>query len=175
MLSKWEELSLIARCVAGDDRRAFERLVIEYNDALRRFLLNLTLGDASLADDLAQDSFLKAYLSIRSFKGLASFKTWLYRIACNEYYAWRRSNHEVAVDVEYPPPESDYVSSDNVVEASIDVERCLKALSDAERTAVLLFYLEDRPIKEIARIMEMPDGTVKSHLHRAKIKMARQF
>ena len=56
MLTKWEELQLIARCVAGDDRDAFGRLVEEYNDGLRRFLLNLTLGDAALTDDLAQDS-----------------------------------------------------------------------------------------------------------------------
>ena len=55
MLSKWDELRLIARCVAGDDRHAFERLVDEYNDGLRRFLLNLTLGDACLTDDLAQE------------------------------------------------------------------------------------------------------------------------
>ena len=77
MLSKWDELRLIARCVAGDDRHAFERLVDEYNDGLRRFLLNLTLGDACLTDDLAQETFLKVYLSLRSFQGLARFKTWL--------------------------------------------------------------------------------------------------
>ena len=69
-MTKWDELKLIAQCVAGDDRRAFERLVVEYNDDLRRFILNLTLGDAALTDDLAQDTFLKAYLSIKSFKGL---------------------------------------------------------------------------------------------------------
>lgn len=59
MLTKWEELRLVARCVAGDDRRAFERLVEEYQQPLRRFLLNLTMGNASLTDDLAQDTFLK--------------------------------------------------------------------------------------------------------------------
>ena len=57
MLSKWDELRLIARCVAGDDRHAFERLVDEYNDGLRRFLLNLTLGDVCLTDDLAKKPF----------------------------------------------------------------------------------------------------------------------
>lgn len=71
MISKIEELSLIARCVAGDSREAFGRLVVAYEGGLRRFLLNLTLNDASLTDDLAQESFLKAYLSIRSFKGIS--------------------------------------------------------------------------------------------------------
>lgn len=85
MLSRFEELQLIAKCIAGDSRRAFERLVEEYQEGLRRFLLNLTLGDAALTDDLAQETFLKAYMSLRSFKGIARFKTWLYRIAYNEF------------------------------------------------------------------------------------------
>lgn len=85
MLNKWEELRLIARCVAGDDRQAFGQLVEEYNDGLRRFLLNLTLGDASLTDDLAQETFIKVYLSLRSYQGIARFRTWLYRIAYNEF------------------------------------------------------------------------------------------
>ena len=121
MLSKWDELRLIARCVAGDDRHAFERLVDEYNDGLRRFLLNLTLGDACLTDDLAQETFLKVYLSLRSFQGLARFKTWLYRIAYNEYYSYMRKMKE-----EYPESETQHDIMDSSIEhndAKIDVER----------------------------------------------------
>ncbi len=60
--------------------------------------MNLTLGDASLTDDLAQDTFLKAYMSIRSFQGLSRFKTWLFRIAINEYYAYVRKRREQRMD-----------------------------------------------------------------------------
>ena len=52
-------------------------------------------GDACLADDLAQDTFLKAYESVRSFKGLSGFRTWLYKIACNLYYSHQRSRREL--------------------------------------------------------------------------------
>ena len=98
MLSKWEELALIAKCATTDSRSAFERLVVEYSPELRRYLMNLTLGDASLTDDLAQDTFLKAYMSIRSFQGLSRFKTWLFRIAINEYYAYVRKRREQRMD-----------------------------------------------------------------------------
>ena len=54
MLTRFEEISLIAKCVAADDRHAFGRLVDEYQDSLRRFVFNLTGGDASLTDDIAQ-------------------------------------------------------------------------------------------------------------------------
>ncbi len=175
MLNKWEELRLIARCVAGDDRHAFEQLVEEYNDGLRRFLLNLTLGDASLTDDLAQETFIKVYLSLRSYQGIARFRTWLYRIAYNEFYMYMRRRHESAADERGYENVADTVSPYDARDASMDVQRCLKALSEAERTAVLLFYLDDRPIKEISAIMQMPQGTVKSHLSRAKAKMATMF
>ncbi len=176
MLTKWEELQLIARCAAGDDRRAFGRLVEEYNDGLRRFLLNLTLGDAALADDLAQDTFLKAYLAIRSFQGLARFKTWLYRIACNEYYAYVRRRRETGWTEGNSdnPPDPGY-DSGQISDARIDTERCMRQLSDTERTVVLLFYLEDQPIKAISRITGLPEGTIKSHLSRSKAKMAKAF
>ena len=87
MLSKFDEMKLIARCALGDDRRAFGTLVEAYQTEIRRFFLNITFGDAALSDDLAQETFIKAYTSIRSFKGLSKFSTWLYRIAYNEFYS----------------------------------------------------------------------------------------
>lgn len=171
MLSKWDELRLIAQCVAGDNRSAFSRLVEEYQVGLRRFLLNLTLGDVALADDLAQDTFLKAYVSLHSFQGLSRFKTWLYRIAYNEYYNYiRKSNPETLGDKE---PVGDGYDTWSATEAHIDMATCLKALNETERSIVLLFYLEDLPIKKISDIMKLPQGTVKSHLSRSKVKMAK--
>ncbi len=171
MLNKFEELGLIARCVASDDRNAFGRLVEEYQNDLRRFLLNLTLGDASLTDDLSQETFLKAYISIRSFQGLARFKTWLYRIAYNEYYSYMRKRREEREDTNEIPPD-ELTFSHNATDAKMDVEICLNALNETERSIVLLFYLEDQPIKKIAEITSLPQGTIKSYLSRARIKMA---
>lgn len=170
MLSRFEELKLIARCIAADDRDAFGRLVTEYEGGLRRFLLNLTGNDAALTDDLSQDTFLKAYLSIRSFKGISKFKTWLYRIAYNEFVDYRRRNLVVAVtDEEMPERLVDSVAPSD---AKIDLERCMAALNDIEKSIVLLFYVEDMPIKKVAEITGCPEGTVKSYLSRARVKMA---
>ena len=88
--SRFEEIRLLALCMATDNREAFSRLVEMHQPGLRRFLLNLTGGDESLADDLAQETFIKAWLAIRSFHGLSGFRTWLYRIAINEFSTSRR-------------------------------------------------------------------------------------
>ncbi|MDE6808851.1 MAG: RNA polymerase sigma factor [Muribaculaceae bacterium] len=170
MLSRFEELKLIARCIAADDRDAFGRLVTEYEGGLRRFLLNLTGNDAALTDDLSQDTFLKAYLSIRSFKGISKFKTWLYRIAYNEFVDWKRRNLVVSVTrAEIPERVVDTVAPSD---AMIDLEQCMASLSDIEKSMVLLFYVEDMPVKKVAEITGCPEGTVKSYLSRARAKMA---
>lgn len=172
MLSRIEELALIARCITADDRRAFGRLVEEYQPQLRRFLLNLARGDASLAADIAQETFIKAYTGLRSYQGVARFRTWLYRIACNEFCSWQRKTREQldvpeSAGADMPAPDHNAAS-----DARMDVERCLRELSDQERTVILLFYMEDQPIRKISSITGMPDGTVKSLLSRAKKKMA---
>ena len=134
MLNKAQELLLIARCIAADDRDAFGQLVIAYEAGLRRFILNLTMGDAALSDDIAQETFLKAYLAIRSFKGIASFKTWLYRIAYNEFITFKRRYVDTN-DIEDTPP----VKSSDTVEQSnekMDLQVCLNALNDSERTSI---------------------------------------
>ena len=170
MLNKAQELLLIARCIAADDRDAFGQLVIAYEAGLRRFILNLTMGDAALSDDIAQETFLKAYLAIRSFKGIASFKTWLYRIAYNEFITFKRRYTETN-DIEDTPP---VIGSDTVAQsdAKMDLQVCLNALNDSERTIVHLFYIEDLPIKKVCEITGYPEGTVKSYLSRARTKMA---
>lgn len=170
MLTRFEELKLIALCIAGDDRNAFGQLVSAYEQGLRRFLFNLC-GDEALTDDLAQDTFLKAYLAIRSFQGISRFKTWLYRIGYNEFLSHRRSSHITTKDI---PPDIDSISPTSATDARLTVEQCLSQLSEAERTVIMLFYLEDMPIKRIKDITGMPDGSIKSHLHRAKSRM-RQF
>ena len=91
-MSKTEDMLLVSRVVIADDRRAYETLMLKYQSSVRRFLLNLTLGDGALADDLAQETFIKAYLHLRSFQGLASFSSWLFRIAYNCFFDSKRAS-----------------------------------------------------------------------------------
>lgn len=174
MLSKIEEIALITRCVAVDDRRAFERLVEEYSPGLRRFIFNLTMGNAAITDDISQEAFLKAYTQLRQFKGISRFKTWLYRIAYNEYVTLMRAKREERLPDGYALALGDSdTSQQRLTDMRHDIEVGMRALTDTERTLILLFYLEDRPIKEIVQITSLPEGTVKSYLSRAKSKMAK--
>lgn len=171
MLSKIEELKLTARCVAFDDHRAFARLVDEYSPGLRRFIFNITSGNAALTDDIAQETFIKAYTSMHSFKGMARFGTWLYTIACRQLADYRRKTRE-----ELPGTLPDMAPSERPPgfdeDLHHDLTKALGHLSEKERCIVLLFYIQDRPIKEIVRIVGIPEGSIKAILSRARIKLA---
>ena len=84
------DISLVAQVAVLGNKRAFDELVRRYQSPVRRFFLHQTLGDSQLSDDLAQDTFIKAYTSIGSFRGIASFQTWLMRIAYNVFYDYCR-------------------------------------------------------------------------------------
>lgn len=173
MISRLEELKLLAQCALADNRDAFGRLVEAYQPRVRRFLLNLTMGDEMLTDDLAQETFIKAYVGIRGFKGLSSFGTWLYRIAYNEFYSHTRRHSEEHVD-DITRLGDVSTAATAAIDASMTVQEALTRLNDNERVAVTLFYIEDQPLKQVSKIMQMPEGSVKSLIHRAKGKM-RQF
>ncbi|MBR4830051.1 MAG: RNA polymerase sigma factor [Muribaculaceae bacterium] len=173
MLSRLDEIKLLSQCALADNRDAFGRLVEAYQPRVRRFLLNLTMGDEMLTDDLAQETFIKAYVGIRGFKGLSSFGTWLYRIAYNEFYSQVRKHSEEHVEDISRLGEVSTAASD-AIDASMTVQEALTRLNDNERVAITLFYIEDQPLKQVSKIMDMPEGSVKSLIHRAKGKM-RQF
>lgn len=154
----------------ADDRRAFGILVEAYQPRLRRFFMNLTLGDEYLSDDLAQETFVKAYIELRSFRGMARFGTWLYRIGYNEFYSYKRSQHPTS-DLDSAPDQ--FVTPIDSSEISMDVKYAMAQLTEIERTVVTLFYIDDLPIKQIATITGMNQNTLRSHLHRAKDKMAK--
>ena len=88
------DIALIGQVLIFGNRRAFDSLVRKYQGAVRRFLLNLTAGDKALSDDLAQETFIKAYTSLETYKKRSNFSTWLYRIAYNVFYDYIRSRKE---------------------------------------------------------------------------------
>lgn len=169
-MSKAEDLLWISQVVIADDRRAFDRLVYKYQSPVRRFLLNLTLGDSALADDLAQETFIKAYLNIRSFQGISAFSTWLYRIAYNTFFdSVRGQKHFDDLD-SYEIDKKNSVKIEYSAEKD-DIYTALKLLRKEEQAAILLCYMEDKSHNEIARIMKIPLGTVKTHILKGKEKM----
>jgi len=170
-MSQLNDISLVAQVVVFKNTKAFDELVKKYQSPIRRFFLNLTCGDSELSDDLAQDTFIKAYTNIASFKNLSSFSTWLYRIAYNIFYDYIRSRKDTN---DLDAREVDAISSveqDNLGQ-KVDVYQSLKTLKEIERTCITLFYMEDVSIEKIAGITGCPVGTVKSHLSRGKEKLA---
>ena len=155
------------------DHRAFDRLVHEYQSVVRRFLLNLTLGDEALADDLAQDTFLRAWQGIGQYRGEAHLQTWLLRIAYNVFYDHRRRNSRTeAIPMDYSAPVLRTLQAREPSEATaIDVRRAMAVLSSDERSCVTLQMIDGEPIDSIAEITGMPANTVKSHLRRGKEKL----
>ena len=165
---KW----LVSRVALLDDRKAFNLLVETYQSLIRRFFYNLTGGDEELSKDLAQDTFVKAWLNIGSFRAAAKFSTWLYRIAYNTFCDHARSRKVFSsLDVETM---GDIIATDTPdLDLSIDFMQALTILKEEERAAMLLFYMEDQTIDKISKIMNCPAGTIKSHLHRGREKLAK--
>jgi RNA polymerase sigma-70 factor (ECF subfamily) len=134
---------------------------------VRRFFLHQTLGDEQLSDDLAQDTFIKAYTNIAKFRGLASFQTWLMRIAYNVFYDYTRSKKQTDdIDgIQQPSLQTSTV-------VGMDVYEALRLLKSEERTCITLQLIDGYDIVGIAKITGMKEGTVKSHLSRGKEKLA---
>lgn len=170
MPAKADELALIIKSALWDDREAFGILVTRYSSPLRRFLTNLT-DDDELAKDLTQEAFIKAWLNISSFRAAASFSTWLYRIAYNTFYDHIKKQREYCNNDCLQQLKDETQVYDNI-DSSIDFNLALRQLSDKERTVVLLHYLDDFNIQQIAKITGIAQGSIKSHLHRARKKMA---
>lgn len=165
------DLSLIAQVVISHDRRAFDTLVRKYQSQVRRFFLHQTLGDASLSDDLAQDTFLRAYLNLGTFRGLSSFPTWLLRIAYNVLYDYLRRRKDTE-SIDLLPPGREASSEQPSADTRLDLYAALAQVKREERTCLTLFYMDDLSIQKIASITGMPAGTVKSHLARGKEKLS---
>ena len=145
-------------------RERFISLASAEQEPLRRFLLALCGGDAALADDIAQEALVRAYVASGSFLGLSKFGTWLFRIAYNCYIDHcRRPRHSQApVEAVADLPAGD--TSDQSFRYQ-QLYQALQLLPEKEKAAISLFYFEDRSIKEISTILGMPQGTVKYNLH----------
>jgi RNA polymerase sigma-70 factor (ECF subfamily) len=144
-------------------RERFISLVRSEQESLRRFLLSMCNGDAALADDIAQDALVRAYVSSGSFLGLSKFSTWLFRIAYNCFVDHCRKAHADDVQVEAAASVAASDSSDSAFRYQ-QLYQALERLQEKERAAISLFYFEDRSIKEISAILGIPQGTVKYHL-----------
>ena len=135
-MGQLNDISLVAQVVVFKNTRAFDTLVKKYQSPVRRFFLHQTLGDGELSDDLAQETFLKAYTNLSSFKNLSSFSTWLYRIAYNVFYDYIRGKKETSGLEEREIDASCQVEQTKVGE-QMDIYRGLSRLKEAWHSVFL--------------------------------------
>ena len=131
-MSQLNDISLVAQVVVFKNTRAFDQLVQKYQSPVRRFFLHLTCGDSELSDDLAQDTFIKAYTNLASFRNLSSFSTWLYRIAYNIFYDYIRSRKEMA-DLDTREVDAVNCTEQANIGQTMDVYQSLKSLKEVDR------------------------------------------
>jgi RNA polymerase sigma-70 factor (ECF subfamily) len=159
-----DESNLIARAAAGD-AAAFDALVRAHQSRLRGFLRRMARGDVALADDLAQETFLEAWRKIAQYRGAGSFAGWLSRIGWSRFLMEARKHKPELLD---DIPER---SIDTSPDAKLDLESAMRRISAAERAALTLCYAQGYSNEEAAAILDMPLGTVKSHILRGRDRL----
>lgn len=159
---------LVARALLTDDRRAFEQLMRRHQGMVRAQLRRLLYGDDARADDLAQETFLLAWRKLHQFRGEARFSTWLHRIAYSCFLQARRKRSSADIDGDLLDERR---SPYEAVELRLDVERAIRQLSTTERIVLLHVVQLGLSHDEVAYVLAMPLGTVKSHTRRAKAKL----
>lgn len=148
------------------NREQFIQHIERTQKSLRRFLVALCCGDHQLADDLAQETLIKAYLSSEGFRQPEKFNAWIFKIAYHTFLNERRDSRSYA-DVE----EADVLPSNDTSDATFRYQALYAALDKlpkGERTSVLLYYIEGYSIKEISEITEASQDAIKQHLSRGR-------
>ncbi len=169
-MSELNDIALVTQVAVFHNKRAFDQLVRKYQSPVRRFFLNQTLGNTQLSDDLAQETFIKAYTNITKFRGLSSFSTWLMRIAYNVFYDDVRARKQTEdVDTSISALRQSASSGDSNLK--MDIYAALALLKPDERICITLQLIDGYPIDQISKITGIPENTVKSHLRRGKERM----
>jgi len=167
----------LAAAAAAGDREAASALIQRYHQPVRRFLRRLT-GREDLADDLAQDTFVRMLRYADRYDPKYPMRTWLLVIARRLSIRHGQRQRRVMVVDQWdradekatgPAENVSRRDSNEVLRGKLDA--AIAELTDAQRQAVVLFYQQGMSVQEAAEVMEVPVGTVKSHLHRARASM----
>lgn len=159
----------------GQDAR-FNQLVAEQSERIYNLFL-MRCNRKDLAEDMTQETFIRAYRGLARFRGDAQLSTWLYRIALNVCHSTlkRESRHELGMEDDASVESLDKHDQAGSAEADFMrserkqlLRQAIRSLPDKQADALSLYYLHEMSYQEVAEIMQLPMGTVKSHLHRAK-------
>jgi RNA polymerase sigma-70 factor (TIGR02954 family) len=159
-----DTLKLIKKAQKGNIA-SFELLITNHRQAMYYMSKTILKNDEDCADAI-QESVIKAFLNIHKLKEPTYFKTWLLRIVMNECYQLiRKSINVIPLDSILEP------AYDQSMSEHLEMEEALNQLSNEQRQLLLLFYTVGLSIKEITEVLDLPENTVKSKMHRARQKM----
>lgn len=174
-MNRIEELAILSRVILLRDERAFARLVEDYQERVRRFFLMQTGGDAMLSDDLAQETFLRVWQGLDTFRQAATFGTWIYRIA---YRQWQDHCRTHPIQREPLPLDERTLSlpaqtDDELIQTERADRLChaLARMDEPARTCLTLFYLEELCVRSIARITQLEEPNIRQILSRGRKKL----
>lgn len=168
-----DEMAMIARIVRGE-RELFRELVSKYKNVVFSIIMR-QVGNHSIAEELAQEAFIKAFRALPAFRGEASFKTWITRIAVNTSNSYFESKQykqmrqtETLDPIHHDQPVEH--AADESLEISL-FRRALTSLTPKLRDALILVGLEGKRYEEAANVLGIPVGTVRSRLNKARLAM----
>lgn len=162
--------------VQGGNRSAYSELVKRHQRGLLRLSLRF-MKDLDVAEDVVQESFIKAYEKIATFEGRASFKSWLYQIAVNTARNKIRENRHAMTDIETVNLAVGAVAETNLVQGAVAdiLQTEVEKLPFRQRTALVLRIYEDLSFHEISEVMECPYDTAKANYRHALLKLREVF
>lgn len=164
------ELELIKRALFGDED-AHRRILGLYKGRVFSYIYRI-IGNYDDAEELALDTFVRCFRSLHSFEMSKSFSTWLFAIAHNltvDFLRKKKMEYEY-LDEKYKSDE-DFVKEYERKEQLESIDTALMELAPLDREIMILFYKEDKPYKEISDITKIPVTTIKTRLHRARLKL----
>ena len=171
-----EDHQLVARVVSTNDTDAFGELIRRHQSQVRNFLRRLT-ADLSLADDLAQDSFMHAWDKLRTYSGRGSFIGWLMKVAYTTFLQSKRRSKRYGEILREAGHVADLQSKSYTAptEDVSDLDKLLAVLSEEERAVMVMSYACGLSHREISEATNQPVGTIKSVIPRGKEKIRKDF
>jgi RNA polymerase sigma-70 factor (ECF subfamily) len=169
-----QDQAIVEQVRSGDTRR-FRVLVDRHKDRALTLALRL-VGDRGEAEELVQDAFLRAYRNLDQFRGDARFSTWFYRILYNLCMTCVTRRKPAAESIEglderrldVAPGEASALERLEEEEVHAMLDEGIRELPEKYRAVITLFYVQEMSLDEVARVLEVPAGTVKTHLFRAR-------
>ncbi len=184
--SRIEDKQLIANAIAGN-QEAFKRLMKKYHNAIAHLIMRM-VGSQGDVEDLTQEAFIKAFNSLQSFNDEFAFSTWLYKIATNNCidYLRKRKLKTFSIDrpisrddsqQQYEIPDDTHVPDNDILrdQQTTAIQRAIDSLPEKYRLVIVMRHQEERSYEEIAQELDLPLGTVKAHIFRAREMLYKQL